>query len=73
MPARARSSVTTTWQLAERINGTLKGEFLLHIPADLQQAAKMVAQSVHIYNQERSHTALKYKTPEEVHRAFCGV
>jgi transposase InsO family protein len=56
--------------LAERINGILKGEFLLHRPADLQQAAKMVAQSVHIYNQERPHTALKYKTPEEVHRAF---
>jgi putative transposase len=59
--------------LAERINGILKGEFLLHRPADLQQAVKMVAQSVQIYNQERPHTALKYKTPEEVHRAFYGV
>ncbi|MFL9881391.1 IS3 family transposase [Herbaspirillum rhizosphaerae] len=55
--------------LAERINGILKGEFLLTRPADLQQAAKMVAQSVQIYNQERPHTALKYKTPDAVHRA----
>lgn len=55
--------------LAERINGILKGEFLLNRPADLQQAAKMVAQSVRIYNQERPHTALKYKTPDAVHRA----
>ena len=51
------------------LTGILKGEFLLHRPADLQQASKMVAQSVRIYNQERPHTALKYKTPEAVHRA----
>ena len=55
--------------LAERVNGILKGECLLHRPADLQQAAKMVAQSVRIYNQERPHTALTYKTPDAVHRA----
>lgn len=58
--------------LAERINGILKGEFLLSRPADLQQAAKMVAQSVRIYNEERPHTALKYKTPDAVHRASLG-
>ncbi|WP_139843073.1 integrase core domain-containing protein, partial [Janthinobacterium sp. GW456P] len=56
--------------LAERINGILKGEFLLNRPADLKKASKMVAQSVRIYNQERPHTALKYKTPDAVHRAF---
>ncbi|MBM2656250.1 integrase core domain-containing protein, partial [Burkholderia diffusa] len=27
-------------------------------------------QSVHIYNYERPHAALKYKTPDAVHRAF---
>jgi putative transposase len=58
--------------LAERVNGILKGEFLLHRPADLAQATKMVAQSVRIYNQERPHTALKYKTPDAVHQAFIG-
>lgn len=55
--------------LAERVNGILKGEFLLSRPADLQQAVRMVAQSVHIYNHERPHQALKYKTPDAVHRA----
>ncbi len=56
--------------LAERINGILKGEFLLQRAADLEQAARMVEQSVHIYNHERPHAALKYKTPDAVHRAF---
>ena len=55
--------------LAERINGILKTEFLLHRPADLQQAALMVSQSIAVYNQERPHDSLKKKTPEEVHRA----
>ncbi|MEM5404341.1 MULTISPECIES: integrase core domain-containing protein, partial [Paraburkholderia] len=29
-------------------------------------------QSVQIYNQERPHHSLKYKTPDEVHRAFLA-
>lgn len=56
--------------LAERVNGILKGEFLLSRALDLEQARKMVSQSVQIYNEERPHTALKYKTPDAVHRAF---
>ncbi|MNU05255.1 hypothetical protein D3C72_2499890 [compost metagenome] len=56
--------------MAERINGILKSEFLLQRPADLQQAARMVQQSVQIYNRERPHQALKYKTPDAMHRAF---
>ena len=55
--------------LAERINGILKTEFLLHRPANLAQAAKMVAQSVRIYNQLRPHMSLELKTPEAVHQA----
>lgn len=58
--------------LAERVNGILKTELLLQRPADLGQAAAMVRQSVQIYNQERPHQALKYKTPDEVHRAFLA-
>lgn len=30
----------------------------------------MVAKAVAIYNQQRPHLALKYKTPDEVHQAF---
>jgi transposase InsO family protein len=59
--------------LAGRVNGILKGEFLLNRPDDLTQAAKMVAQSIRIYNQERPHTALKYKTPDVVHRASIAI
>lgn len=55
--------------LAERVNGILKMEFLLHRPADLSQASRMVQQAVHIYNLERPHQSLKLKTPDEVHRA----
>jgi len=56
--------------LAERINGILKNEYLLIKPNDLKEARKMVEESVMIYNQRRPHTALKYKTPDEVHQAF---
>ncbi len=56
--------------MAERVNGILKMEFLLHRPKDLAEARKMVDQSVGIYNEERPHLALKYKTPDVVHRAF---
>ena len=55
--------------MAERVNGILKMEFLLHRPADLEQASRMVGQSVQIYNQERPHLSLQLKTPDEVHRA----
>jgi len=55
--------------MAERVNGILKMELLLHRPADIAQARKMVSQSVQIYNQERPHQSLQLKTPDEVHRA----
>lgn len=56
--------------LAERVNGILKGELLRHRPADLAQARLMVRQSVEIYNTERPHLSLQYKTPDEVHRVL---
>ncbi|HGM8158348.1 TPA: IS3 family transposase [Pseudomonas aeruginosa] len=56
--------------LAERINGILKTELLLSSPENLDQARKMVAEAVQIYNTERPHMALKNKTPDAVHRAF---
>lgn len=55
--------------LAERVNGILKNEFLLHTPKNLEEASQMVKQSIHIYNHERPHLALQYKTPDAVHRA----
>lgn len=56
--------------LAERVNGILKNELLLSSPNDLEQARTMVSEAVRIYNMERPHMALKYKTPDAVHRAF---
>jgi len=56
----------------ERINGILKTEFPSHRADDLVEARRIVAQSAAIYNQERSHQALKYKTPDEIHRALWG-
>lgn len=55
--------------LAERINGILKTELLLHQPANLEQAAQLVREAVAIYNDERPHLSLKMKTPDAVHRA----
>lgn len=55
--------------LAERVNGILKGELLLQRPADLEQARRMVRESVQIYNAERPHLSLKMQTPDAVHRA----
>lgn len=54
--------------LAERINGILKQEFLITKPQNLQQAKKMIEQSIRLYNNKRPHTALKYQTPEAVHK-----
>lgn len=56
--------------LAERINGILKTEFLLHKPSNLKEAKTMVKESIAIYNQRRPHTSLQYKTPDAVHQAF---
>ena len=56
--------------LAERVNGILKHEFLLRKPRDIAEAKVMVAESIRIYNERRPHMSLKYKTPDEVHRAF---
>jgi len=55
--------------LAERVNGILKNELLLQRPADLDEARRMVRESVAIYNCERPHLSLELKTPDEVHRA----
>ncbi len=49
--------------MAERVNGILKMELLLHRPKNLAEARRMVDESVEIYNEERPHLALKYKTP----------
>ena len=58
--------------LAERVNGILKGEFLLHKPENIYEARQIVSESVRIYNEKRMHLSLKYKTPDAVHQAFLN-
>lgn len=56
--------------LAERINGILKTEYLLGRPEYIVQTRKMVRELANLYNMRRPHLSLKYKTPDEVHRAL---
>ncbi len=53
--------------LAERVNGILKTEFLLGRQPSIEVAKVAVKQSIEIYNKERLHMSLNYRTPEEVH------
>jgi len=55
--------------VAERVNGILKLEYLLdqRFP-DEQTARKAVQQAIHLYNTDRPHLSLQYRTPEQVYR-----
>lgn len=54
--------------LAERVNGILKNEFLIHkyrSRADLEQ---VIEESIFAYNHLRPHLSLGMQTPNEVHK-----
>lgn len=54
--------------LAERVNGILKIEYGLGGEcATKDQARRLAAQAVLLYNTRRPHTALNYRTPAQVH------
>ena len=53
--------------LAERINGIIKNEFLIHQPNNKQELQKMIDQAIEIYNNKRPHLALNMKTPNFIH------
>lgn len=56
--------------LAERVNGILKDEFYLGETLQSKDVAKeLVRESVEIYNQQRLHMSLNYRTPESVYEA----
>ncbi|NBN70220.1 transposase [Proteus sp. G2618] len=38
--------------------------------SNLEQARKLVEESIQLYNEKRPQLSLNYKTPDEVHRAF---
>ena len=55
--------------VAERINSTIKHEFLLEeLECDLLSQQRVVAQSVKIYNNVRPHLSCGMLTPEQMHR-----
>jgi len=47
-----------------------KVELLVAYPVNLKQAKNMIVKSIRVYNYERSHCLLKYKTPDALHQAF---
>jgi transposase InsO family protein len=53
--------------LAERVNGTLKQEFLLYECKTINELSHLVSESVHIYNGMRLHLSLDMNTPNNVH------
>lgn len=55
--------------LAERMNGIFKTEYRLGQKfATKELGRKATEQSIPLYNQRRPHSALKYRTPEQVHQ-----
>lgn len=54
---------------AERLNGILKGEFLLdQIFENLEAARQEVAKSGQVYNEKRPHASCNYLTPIQAHQ-----
>lgn len=54
--------------IAERVNGILKIEFLLDQSfSSLEEAKICVREAIRIYNEERPHLSLGYRTPAEVY------
>ena len=53
--------------LAERINGILKGEFLLNKCNTGKELKLLISQSIETYNNYRPHLSLNYKTPNFIH------
>ncbi len=55
--------------VAERVNATMKHEFMLEdLSCDLRTRQRVVAQSVAIYNGLRPHLSCGMLTPDEMHR-----
>jgi putative transposase len=57
--------------IAERVNGIFKGEYGLGCRfATIQQARLAVIQAIWLYNHERPHLSLDYRTPYDLHQSF---
>ncbi|MBC7389565.1 MAG: IS3 family transposase [Opitutaceae bacterium] len=62
------TSEPTDNAIAERVNGILKNEYLLNYEVDsLDEAKKLLDQTIRLYNKERPHMSVGMLTPEIVH------
>lgn len=52
---------------AERINGTVKNEFVKILTPTKQTVRKLVENAIHSYNQVRPHSSIGYLTPDIAH------
>lgn len=54
--------------LAERVNGILKDEYLYNYsPKSIEEAKKILDQTINLYNKERPHMSIGNLVPEKVH------
>lgn len=53
--------------IAERINGILKNEFLIHKCNNANELKVLIDESIYTYNNLRPHLSLNYKTPNFIH------
>lgn len=57
--------------VAERVNGILKDEFYLDITfTSLKQAKMATKNAIKLYNNERLHLSLNFKTPDNVYKKY---
>ena len=55
--------------MAERVNGILKEEFKLDIKFKIKaNAIKATKQAIYLYNKQRLHMSIGFKTPDHMHR-----
>ena len=53
--------------IAERVNGILKDEFIFFKPNTKKELSKLINESISIYNNQRPHLTLNFKTPNFIH------
>jgi transposase InsO family protein len=55
--------------IAERVNGIIKNEYLKGIKVEtLEDAKRILSQTIDLYNNDRPHSSISYLTPNEVHK-----
>lgn len=57
--------------IAERVNGTIKNEYLYPLQVTMSGLGMRVKKVTHLYNAQRPHLSLNMNTPEHVYRTGC--